>query len=278
VSSIVTSPDGGAEARRAGSVRLVPFLFGVAGRDELSGVALVQLLGALGLSASAARGLIARMRREGQLAAAVAGRGRRYRLAGNFAEAFRRIRDGAAGQPAPWDGVFHALLYRVPETERAFRDRLRRQAVFAGYGTLHQGVLICPADRREYIRSTLNGVPDGAVVYFGRLELAAPEAARAASEAWDLDQLNHRYRSHADRLRSAAPQGSASPPATGETLRIFTDLLSPALVDLLRSPPLPAELFPPDWSIPELRDAIGAVQQRFGPPSAAFVRRVLDSA
>ena len=50
------------------------------------------------------------------------------------------------------------------------------------------------------------------------------------------------------------------------------------LVDLLRSPALPAELFPPDWQMPALRRAIGRVQQVFGPPAAAFVERTLAAA
>ncbi|MBV8194003.1 MAG: hypothetical protein JOY80_00595, partial [Candidatus Dormibacteraeota bacterium] len=42
----------------------VPFLFGIAGRPELGGLALQLLLGDLGMSPPAARTLIARMRRD----------------------------------------------------------------------------------------------------------------------------------------------------------------------------------------------------------------------
>lgn len=203
------------------------------------------------------------------------GRGRAYRLAGEFAEAFRRIRDGRAGAAQDWDGVFHAMLFRVPEAERAFRDRLRRQAVFTGYGTLHQGVLICPTDRRESLQRTLCDLPAGATVYFGRLELAPADAARAAFDAWSLDELNRLYRAHTARLQAVVAGRTAPPPATGATLRTFTELLCPVLVDLLRSPALPVELFPSDWSMPALQAAIGRVQRAFGPPAATFVQQAL---
>src|SRR5262245_175506 len=107
---------------RGRSTALVPFLFGVAGEPELPGVVLVGLLADVGLTASAARALIARMRGAGHVASSRRGRMVTYRLAGEMERGFHRVRDGRRG--AAWRGSFHAVLYQVPEGDRSYRDTL----------------------------------------------------------------------------------------------------------------------------------------------------------
>lgn len=251
----------------------MPFLFGVAAaldRAELPGPVLVALLGDLGLTAPAARALIARMQRDGQLAGARRGRTVDYRLAGAFAESFHRIRTAATG--APWQGYFHAVLYQVPERHRAFRDLLRRTGLFVGYGLLQQGVLICPSDRRDRLGPVLARTPDDAQVHFGQLHMDRAGAVAAAHTAWDLAALDRTYRAHTRTLRAAVARRSTPPPPDGRTLRRFTDLLSEPLVDTLRATGLPAELAPADWSLPDLRAAIAELQHVYLPPSVAYVR------
>jgi phenylacetic acid degradation operon negative regulatory protein len=254
----------------------VPFLFGLAtalDRTELPGRALVVLLGDLGLTPAAARALIARMRRDGQLASSRRGRGVDYRLDGAFAEAFHRIRTAATG--APWPGYFHTVLYQVPESNRAFRDLLRRTGLFVGYGLLQQGVLISPADRRDRLEQVLARTPHDANIHFGRLHMDTADAARAAYTAWDLGRLDRAYKTHTRTLRAAAARRSTPPPPDGRTLRRFTDLLSGPLVDTLRVTGLPSELAPPDWSLPDLRAAIDDLQRVFLPPSVSYMRHLL---
>jgi phenylacetic acid degradation operon negative regulatory protein len=257
-------------------VRLVPFLFGIAralDRTELPGPVLVRLLGDLGLTAPAARALIARMQRDGQLAGERRGRTVDYRLVGEFARAFERIRTAATG-PA-WSGHFHAVLYQVPERHRAFRDQLRRVAVFAGYGLLQQGVLVCPVDRRAQLAPVLATAPAHAQVLFGELRMTAADAARAAHQAWELAALAKTYRRHTRALRAALDR-RGTPRADGRTLRRFADLLGEPLVDTLRGTALPPELTPPDWPLPGLRAAIDEVQRVYLPPTVGYLRGLLE--
>ncbi|MBO0870877.1 MAG: hypothetical protein J2P15_20170 [Micromonosporaceae bacterium] len=258
----------------------MPFLFGIADRGTgdsagLPGPVLVRLLGDLGLSVPAARALIARMTANGQLAATRRGRAADYRLAGPFAESYHRIRTGATG--APWAGYFHAVLYQVPERNRAFRDLLRRTGIFAGYGLLQQGVLISPTDRSDRLEPVLAQTPRAAQVHFGELHMDHPAAIRAAYAAWDLGALDRTYRAHARRLRAALARRSGPLPPDGRTLRRLCDLLTTPLVDLLRSTGLPAELAPEDWSRPDLLKAIEQLQATYAPPAAAYVQRLLTT-
>jgi phenylacetic acid degradation operon negative regulatory protein len=254
---------------RGRSVGLVAFLFGMAGRAELSGPVLRRMLADLGVSPDAARALLSRMCRHGQLSSERHGRITRYRLAGEFARSFERVRDQSMARPAPWTGRFHALLYQVPEEHRAFRDALRRSAVFAGYGLLQQGVLISPIDRSAALSGVLSNPPHGTHTWLTWLSMVDVDAARAASLAWALPTLAEVYRTHIDRLSQAMAAGGGT-----EVLRDYVDLLLPALTDTLREPPLPAELLPPQWPGTALRRVLAEFSAEFRPRSERYLRSI----
>ena len=267
---------------RGRSVGLVPFLFGVTGRDVLPGSVLRQLLGDVGLSPDAARAVLSRMRRHGQLASDRRGRGVEYRLIGEFARSFQRVRDQATGRPTEWHGHLHALLYQVPERHRSYRDTLRRSAVLCGYGILQPGVLIAPTDRSSRLAAVLSRQPEDAQVWLSTLGMTPDHAARAASIAWDLPELARRYHQHISRLagRLAAPPsgladcwtgGSAAPEAGIAMLRDYVDLLAPALIDTLRNPGLPAILLPADWPVPALQQTADEFTATFRPTIQSYL-------
>lgn len=257
------------------SVGLVPFLFGVTGRTELPGGALTDLLIDTGLTRSAARALIARMRTGGQLASAKRGREVDYRLAGNFARGFERVRSGAARPVTPWNGRFHALLYQVPEGQRAFRDQLRRHALFTGYGIMQPGVLIALTDLSPRLAEVLAAKPSDASVRVGTIALSVDDAAEVAIEAWDLASVGANYRDHILSLRTALKDDEELP-ATAATLKAFADLSMPPLVDTLRDPGLPPELRPADWPWAELVDLIEQINTRYWPPSISYAQSRID--
>lgn len=272
---------------RGRSVGLVPFLFGVTGRDVLPGSVLRQLLSDVGLSPDAARAVLSRMRRHGQLASDRRGRGVEYRLIGEFARSFQRVRDQATARPPEWHGHFHALLYQVPERHRSYRDTLRRSAVLCGYGILQPGVLIAPTDRSSRLAAVLSRQPEDTQVWLSNLAMTPDHAARAASLAWDLPELARRYHHHISRLAgriTAPPPGladgcpgrSAAPEAGVAMLRDYVDLLTPALIDTLRNPGLPAILLPPDWPAPALQQAVNEFTATFGPTIQSYLDSLLD--
>lgn len=251
------------------------FLYGVAGRRELPGALLVELLGEFGMSTVAARRQLARMRTDGQLASSRSGRGAVYRLAGPFAEAFTRLRGEDGGSPA-WEGYFHALLYQVPESQRAYRDRLRRTASLVGYGLLQPGILIATRDRSGQLADVLAECPEGALVRRATIGMETAEAAAVAAAAWELDDLAGSFGEHLDRLRAALDDPD-EPTPTATTLRRLAQLLKEPYVDMIRDPGLPAALRPPHWPGAELRAAMERVQQRYLPPASRFVLARLAS-
>lgn len=231
---------------RPGNVDLVPFLFGVTGREWLPGPALVRMCTDAGLPAATARTTISRLRDRGGLHAERQGRHLNYRLAGATAAAFTRL-EGAHPPADDWDHVFHGILYTVPEKERAFRDALRRSAVLTGYGHLRAGLLIAPRDAWETVSAQMPPVPAGARVAPLRLQLAPDDARAAAAEAWDLDAIAAALDAQRRRLDDAFAAADGPPEPSAESLRAYLDLVRPVFRALLWEPSLPVALLPPTW-------------------------------
>lgn len=265
----------GRAPQRCATTGLVAFLFGVAGVPQLPGVVLTELLAEFGLSAAAARQQLARMRADGQLASTRSGRGVNYRRAGRFAATAGRVR--GAGTVPVWDGSFPALLYQVPESQRAYRDRLRRQATFVGYGIVQPGVLIAVHDHAGELADVVAQAPAGSHVRHARIGMDTTDAAEVAATAWDLPQVAEVLDGHLAVLRAALIDPAALP-ADATTLRRMAELVNAASIDLIRDPGLPAVLSPPDWPGAELRAALERVKQRFLPPAAAYVAAKLQAA
>lgn len=268
VSKKVTSSTGA----RSSTTGLVALLFGAVEERELPGVVLTALLGDLGVGPGAARRQLARMRADGQLGGVRTGRGVSYHLTGRFAATFERLRSPLA--PPPWEGHFHALLFQVPETDRAYRDRLRRQAVFVGYGTLQPGVLIAARDRSAELHDVLAERPAGTVVRQARLAMEPADAVDAASAVWELPALAADLSARLPPLRAALAE-AADLPADATTLRRMAALLNETTVELIRDPGLPTQLYPAGWPGPELGRTLGAVAQRYLVPVSAYVRSLL---
>jgi phenylacetic acid degradation operon negative regulatory protein len=258
---------------RGRSVGLVAFLFGIVGAPTVAGPVLRRLLVDLDVSDDAARALLSRMVRQGWLASERSGRYTHYRLAGEFARGFERIRTQSQTRPPAWPGHFHALLYSVPEEHRDFRDGLRRAAVLAGYGILQPGVLIAPEDRSAVLAPELAGRPPGTQVWLTTLAMDSAQAAAAVSLAWGLPGLAAIFRGHIERLTSAGPV----PGDGAAVLRTYADRLMPALTDTLREPALPRELFPADWPGDDLRRAVGGFTRTYGPAAERYVLDLVSS-
>ena len=262
-----TSSDRPSRGRGVGQVA---FLFGLAGRTVLPGTVLRRMLGDLGHSPDAARTLLARMVRAGQLSSRRQGRTTAYALAGAFLASWERVRDQGMTRPVPWPGHFHALLHAVPEEHRAFRDQLRRSAVLTGYGVLQPGVLVALTDRSHTLADVLAAAPPDARIRLTTLGMTRTDAADAAAVAWDLPGLANRFRAHAHRLDALVPDGT-------DAFRTFVEVLQPALTDTLHEPALEPTLMPGDWPGPHLRAAVGRASSRHRPLVEDYLSTVLGA-
>ena len=266
-----------AQSRADRSAGVVLFTLGVAAAGsapDLRGPALIALLGELGLSESAGRAAILRMRRHGLLSSRRDGRHTRYAAAPAILAHQRRIREHFGEDGPEWDGRFHALLYDVPERQRAFRDRLRYTARLLGYGQLRAGLLIAPGDRYLELRRLIPAVPSGARLLPAHLELSAPDARRVARELWNLDALAQEYRAIARDTRRLVARAQQSQSSGAAALRVFAEATQPIYAAIGRDPLLPAELLGDDWPADELLSALNAALVTLGASALAHVEDV----
>ncbi len=258
-----------------GATREVFFALGLAaiGRDEAAvpGPVLITVLSDLGLSESAARAAILRLRRYGWLSSKRDGRQTYYAPTAAIRARQQRVQELFTTASSPWDGAFHGLIYEVPERHRAYRDRLRRCARLLGYASLRGGLLIAPTDGFVEVQSLLSEPPNEAHLLPARIELAAADARRLAHRLWALDALAEDYRARIVAVRDALNSAAGDPPAGPHALLAFAAATQPIYAAISQDPLLPSELLPDDWPATELGAALRAALHTFGPAAVAYV-------
>jgi phenylacetic acid degradation operon negative regulatory protein len=158
--------------------------------------ALVAIGAVLGMSEAAVRSAVARLARERWILARRRGRTSSYRLspAGRdlIAEGTQRIYRANGRR---WNGTWCLLTYSVPESQRALRDRMRRQLAWLGFGALGAGIYVAARDRSDDVRGLARAV--GAST-FARTFLARTAGetrdAQLVAACWDLRAIDAAYR------------------------------------------------------------------------------------
>ncbi len=209
---------------------------------------LVALLDCFGIPEATTRVAAARLRKEGWLAADREGRETVYSLTESawqmLDEGRDRIFQRAAG---PWDGQWHMVIYQVPETERALRERLRRRLAWFGFGPLSPSVWLSPHNRGRQVIDDFADYPAAQLDSF-RSRSAGNGADRdIAARAWDLAALARDYRDllarYSPRLAGYRSGALDERAALVERMRLINDYRHFPF----RDPDLPAELLPDGW-------------------------------
>jgi len=261
--------------------RAVHFVFGLFHPDvpPLSGRALVGSLAALGFGEEASRGIVLRLRRAGFLESRRSGRKASYAMSLRSLALIDEIARRSTQEPPPWDGAFRTLLVRIPVTDRAFREQLRRHAAYAGFANPLPGLLIAPYESSMLLLEPLLAgrapgadAPRPADVTVGRLAVDRDDAVRLAREGWDLETLASALRHETKRMAAAAQAAETDPPDSGAAaLQLLWRCIGPFFGLLSASLSLPAELLPPDWPMDAARDAFFRLAAVVAEPARAFV-------
>lgn len=210
--------------------------------------ALVALMGCFEVPEATVRVVVTRLRKEDWLTSRRDGRETVYALS---TAAWELLDEGRARifhrEDGPWDGQWHTVLYSVPETERALRERLRKKLAWLGFGPLASSVWLCPHDRLDQVRAAFADEPAVRLDTF-RSRSAGPTSDRdIAGRAWDLEELDRDYTDLLARYRPRLPAYRAGLPDGAEALVERTRLITDYRRFPFRDPDLPPELLPADW-------------------------------
>ncbi|MGK5114923.1 MULTISPECIES: PaaX family transcriptional regulator [unclassified Geodermatophilus] len=236
---------------------------------------LVTLLETLGVAEPTTRMATAALRRVGWLSAFRRGRETLYTPTEELRSAVRVRWARLDERLAPWDGRWRMVIYTVPETDRAVRERVRRTLTRHGFGPLAPATWLSPH------RVALDGVrTELAGEQISRLDLLTaqltPETggsdAALAARCWDLHGVAAAYRQEIERMRAVLagpePDGAAA---------LVTHLRALARVRRVSNgdPILPDALRPPGWPGVELRDAWMEFCAVLAGPARRYVADVL---
>ncbi len=209
---------------------------------------LIRLAAPFGLTERLVRTSVARLARDGWLAAHRSGRRSEYRLtrsgAERFAEATRRI---YGESPKAWDGKWTLLL--VPPGRSPRRLRARDDLKWLGFGRLNSSLYAHPGCDPEEAGQWLRNLPGAAhwlLLHASGTDLASDR--RLVSYGWDLKDLARRYRRF---VAGFAPVEFALRPdaaiAADTAFVVRTLLIHEYRKIHLQDPLLPPLLLPPTW-------------------------------
>lgn len=265
--------------RRTDRTQDVVFVFGALSATHLPGPPLVRILGELGLNESAARNTLTKMVRQRALVAEPAGRLRVYSLPTGVQEKYRQIEGTAPSDP--WAGEFSAIIHRVPESERWFRDRLQYFAPYFGYGMLRPGVLVAARDRAAELIGHLEQAPDGVDMHACALRPSSAAECRAmAASAWDLAGIARQYAQVGRQITGALRDHPSVPDDDAgrwDAFRTWNDVYRGVIELQMRDPHLPSELLPPSWPRGDYMAGLGELNGRWGPTLQAFLREQVSA-
>lgn len=210
---------------------------------------LIALMEPFGVSAAAVRQAVSRMARQGWLASGKTGNRAFYRLTDRGRRRIAELSPRIYGPVIEWDGRWRLLAYTVAESERAGRDRLRKELVVLGWAPLSASLWISPTDTESAARAAAAaaGVGDAAHLFVGRY--CGPVSDRElVAGCWDLEAIARayegfiaRYAARAEAERSNRSLDDLS--AFVERLWLVHDFRKLAYLD----PGLPSELVPAHW-------------------------------
>ena len=254
----------------------------------------IGVFGRIGVEEKATRQALMRTAADGWLKAERAGRRTLWHLTPAaerlLTEGTGRIY-GFTGTAREWDGRWLLVLARAPETDRPARHLLRTRLSWAGFGSPAPGVWISPHTRAmpDAEQALAEAGLSGDAQIFTAEHQAGQVAGRLAEmvrQAWDLDELEDRYRTF---IAGFGGPGNGGPgnggpgnggPGNGGSTVAFDPLAR--VVELVHAwrrfpwtdPALPAALLPPGWSGTEAARLFTLLHDRWSADAAAEWRRL----
>lgn len=210
---------------------------------------LTDLLALFGVQSDAVRVVMSRLRREGWFTSERVGRQSVYVISDRtwalLDEGRARIFERAA---ASWAGQWYVVIYSVPETDRAARERLRKQLSWLGYGPLAASTWVCPHDRHDAAAAALADEPAARVDLLTARSRGRAADREMAARCWDLTALDRDYRRFLTTWSPRLADFEAGRVRGPDALVTRTRLVHAYRHFPFRDPDLPAELLPEQWS------------------------------
>lgn len=214
---------------------------------EIALKSLIELASPFGLSERLVRTSIGRLATQNWIQAHRIGRLSFYRLTERgrheFAVATQRIYGDV---PQEWSGVWTLML--MPQLSAAEREEVVEEFRWRGFGQVMPGLLAYPGDRVQEVRGELAKLHSAPSVLVLSSRAEAPGQDKLlVSQAWDLDDLERRYRRFVRLFEPAAQAAVRTAMTPMSCFALRTLLIHEYRRIHLRDPLLPPCLLPDSW-------------------------------
>ena len=237
---------------------------------------LISLLDHLDVGEHAARITLSRMARKGWLIARKEGRRSQYSLTPRgwslLSQGEKRIFEPPLKE---WDGMWHVLVFSLPEKKRSLRHAFRARLPWFGFGLLAPNTWISPHNRKAEVLALCNelGIQDHVEIFSG-IHVGASEDQEMVKRCWDLPNLKIQYQSFLSQFEkeylACKSNGKHAPSSDDCFVRRFW--LMQRFQDFPRlDPNLPAVLLPPDWIGFKARQVFDGYRHLLESPANKFV-------
>ncbi|MFT4866610.1 MAG: phenylacetic acid degradation operon negative regulatory protein [Ilumatobacter sp.] len=208
---------------------------------------LVETLRLFDVEPKAARQAISRLSNKGWITSERVGRRSKWSLTPWATALLQRGADRiyAHGEAdRDWDGQWLVLLASIAEERRTLRPKLNVSLGWAGFGSLGQGLWICPwADREREATAILSDLNIDDATLFRSTMTNVGDPRALAERAWDLGSIGSAY---TDFLAAFAEPSTADQPDAHSASRLI-DLVDAWRRFPLQDPSLPAALHSSGW-------------------------------
>ncbi|HEY9522157.1 MAG TPA: PaaX family transcriptional regulator C-terminal domain-containing protein [Thermopolyspora sp.] len=161
--------------------------------------------------------------------------------------------------------------FSLPESWQRQRHELRSRLIWAGFGPLQNGLWIAPAE--VDVTALIGDLgPEASVKVFTAEPRHPTDMRQLIREAYDLDDLEARYRAFLDRWGQGLPMPDA-PDDLARSLLMLTEWLRIIRAD----PRLPVRLLPEDWPAGPAQRVCHDLYDEFRPEATAIADRILDT-
>jgi phenylacetic acid degradation operon negative regulatory protein len=244
---------------------------------------LIELVRPLGFSANAIRLGLSRMSRYGVFKIRRKGRRSYYSLS---PKGMHRMEKGKVRafdvKHKKWDGRWRLVVYKVPETLRTLRDKLRTELCNMGFASLSASVWISPHNLRSQIAGIVKEIGVTKNVEMFEAEYTGFRSAKEfAVHMWDIEALKNRYQVFVrkyttlrSRFESLKKRGSLMGP--GECFAERFCLTAEYVALRLDDPMLPLKLLPANWVGLRAQILHDAVWRLLKPAADDFADRILQ--
>jgi DNA-binding transcriptional regulator PaaX len=198
-----------------------------------------------------------------------------YRRSGGRPPVLLLSPQGRAGRPdffqpemfwkKSWTGLWYLLMYDVPESQKSYREVLRRFLQQKRMGCLQRSVWISATDMRPDFDDLCRAaaLSDYAFLFESRTVLGLPARAVAA-RAWNFEPLRERQRWYCERCDELLAASKTGPIRAREGWAFLREALCAYQWAMERDPLLPRALWPEGYLGPNVVARHRSLMDRIG--------------